>query len=441
MRLARHRHIPASPPRAHRIAVALLAGVLIATTVTTVASAATRPAAAPSVINFWNNVTMKVVVTDNGKAAPEVFMWSAFESAAVYNAVVGITGRYQRYKWNPAVGPGQGASPQAAAASAAYHLLFRYFSATSGARLNAAYATSLALIPNGRAKTLGIDWGRRAAARIAKLRVGDGRNAVLPFTMPVGPGVWRPTSAAGFQNTWLSELRPLAINSPEQFRPGPPPALTSAQYAAEFNEVKSLGQAGSSTRTAAQTETAKFFSDIAPVALQQSLREMARRRGMNISDRARLFAAVNVSITDTLITVWDAKFHYGLWRPITAIREAATDGNDATVADPAWTSLIPAPPYPDYTSGLTGVIGAMTRSISRVIRDPGRVSLNITSTAAGLPGPPLTRHYEFAGRLNRDAINARIWSGIHFRTADVLGNRQGRLVADWILDRYFKPRT
>jgi hypothetical protein len=149
---------------------------------------------------------------------------------------------------------------------------------------------------------------------------------------------------------------------------------------------------------------------------------------------------VNTSITDAVIVVWDAKFHYGFWRPITAIREAGTDGNDATTADATWTPLINNPPYPDYTSGLSGVIGAMTRSVSRVLGEPGRIDLNITSTAAGLPGPPLTRHYEFSGPLNRGVIDARIWSGIHFRTADVLGNRQGRLAADWALDHFFKPR-
>lgn len=440
MRLARHRHIPASPPRARRIAVAILAGALIATSVTTVATAAGP--SNPSVINFWNDITVKVVVTDAGKGSTEAFIWYAFESAAVYNAVVGITGRYTRYKWNPVGGLAVGASTQAAAASAAYHLLFRYFSATSAARLNTAYAESLAAIPNGRAKTLGIDFGRRAAARIAKLRVGDGRGAVLPFTMPLGPGVWRPTSAAQFQNTWLSELRPLAINSPEQFRAGPPPALNSAKYAQEFNEVKSLGSATSATRTASQTETAKFFSDIAIGPLQASLRDLATRRNMSISDRARLFAAVNMSIADTIIVVWDSKFHYGFWRPVTAIQLADTDGNAATAPDPTWTSLITNPPYPDHTSGLTSVIGSLTRSVSRVLNHAGgRVSLNITSTAAGLPGPPLTRHYEFAGRLNAEAIDARVWSGLHFRTADVVGSLQGRRVADWILDRYFKPRT
>ena len=410
-----------------------LAATLLATSLSGVTSgiASTRPAADPSVVTFWNAVAVDVVATDAGKANAEAFLWYAFEQAAVYNAVVGITGRYEPYKWNPDA-PAH-ASPQAAAATAAFRVLLTYFPA-SQARLDAAYATSLAQIPDGLSKQRGISFGERAAARIIKLRTDDGRGADLPFTPSPAPGVWRPTppAFAPFFDPWLSQMRPLLLMSNSQFRPGPPPAMTSDQYTREFNEVKRFGSLTGSQRTPTQTQTALFFTDITVGAVPAALRDLVTRRDMDISDSARLFAAVDLSIADGIGASWDSKFHFGFWRPITAIQRAFNDANPNTKADPSWVPLVTNPPYPDYTSGLTTVIGALTRSLTRVL-GTSRIDLFITSAAAGV-----TRHYEWAGTLNRDAIDARVWSGIHFRTADVVGNAMGKKVGDWALDHYFQ---
>ena len=224
------------------------------------------------------------------------------------------------------------------------------------------------------------------------------------------------------------------LNSTSQFRPGPPPTLDSAKYTADFKEVKRLGELGSTQRSDAQTKTALFFSDIGVGAFQGGLRDfVARHPDMDISRAARLFAAVDMSIADATGVIWDSKYHYGFWRPITAIELAGTDGNPNTTTKAGWTPLIATPPYPDYTSGLNAVIGAGTRALARVLGTE-RIDLNITSVAAGE-----TRHYEWLDPINRDAINARVWGGIHFRTADVVGNAQGQNVADWALDRYFQP--
>jgi hypothetical protein len=145
-----------------------------------------------------------------------------------------------------------------------------------------------------------------------------------------------------------------------------------------------------------------------------------------------MFAAVSMSIADTTITVWDSKVHFGLWRPITAIRLADEDGNSATTADPNWDSLVPNPPYPDYTSGFNGVIGSLTRALTRVL-GTDRIDLHIPSPVTN------TRYYEFADPLCADAVDARVWGGLHFRFADVASMAQGRQVADWAADRYFKP--
>jgi hypothetical protein len=231
---------------------------------------------------------------------------------------------------------------------------------------------------------------------------------------------------------WLSQVRPFTLRKPTQFRPGKPPALTSARYAREFNEVKDLGSKGSTLRTAAQTETALFFSDIAIGGLQSALRDLATRHGLSISKSARLFAAVDLSLADGTIAIWDSKVHFGLWRPITAIQLADTDGNAKTDRDLKWEPLIPTPAYPDYASGLSAVMGAVGRAVSRVL-GTSHIDLYITSTAAGV-----TRHYDSASQLNRDVINARVWSGIHFRTADQVGSGMGKKVADWSLDHYFQ---
>ena len=178
-----------------------------------------------------------------------------------------------------------------------------------------------------------------------------------------------------------------------------------------------------------ETTTAKFFSDIAPIRQQEALRDLAQRKALDISDSARMFAAVDLSLADALIVVWKAKYHYGWWRPITAIRESGLT---------TWTPLITTPPYPDWPSGMSSVIGALSTGLTLM---NGAVDLNITSTAGGLPGPPLTRHYQTASQIQTDVINARVWSGIHFRTADEAGVAIGTKVASWALAHYFAPSS
>lgn len=434
MRRVHHSHPTVHSDVRRTIAAGVLTAALLASSLggTGAGAAPARAAADPAVINFWNGVAVDVIVVDAGKANAEAFLWYAFTQAAVYNAVVGITGRYEPYKWDPEAP--EVASPEAAAATAAYRVLLEYFPA-SEAKLNMAYETSLDGIPDGDPKEGGIRFGERAAARLIRLRTDDGRFADVPFEIPPGPGVWRPTppTFTPFFDPWLAKMRPLMLRSNSQFRPDGPPGLTSKRYTRDFKEVKESGSLTSSERTPEQTETALFFTDITLGALPAAMRDLVTRRGMNISDAARLFAATHMSIADGVGSSWDSKLHFGFWRPITAIHRARRDDNPHTAADADWEPLIPTPPYPDYSSGLTAVIGAATRALAGVL-GTNRIDLHITSVAAGV-----TRHYEFAGQLNRDAVDARVWSGIHFRTADVAGNAQGKKVGDWALDHYFQP--
>jgi hypothetical protein len=410
-------------------------------TVEAVGSVAGPGAADPAVITEWNAIAVRTIAgpapSGAGKANAEAFLWYAFVHAAVYNAVVGITGEYELYNWN-ARGP-KGGSPQAAAAAAAHRLLRQYFGGTPAiaARLDADLATSLGQIPDGVPKEQGIRYGRAAADRIITLRADDGRFAAVTYNPPdpTAPGVWRPTPPANtpFFDPWLGQVDPLVLNSLTQFAPSPPPAIASELYVQEFNEVRDYGVREGSRRSAAQTESARFFSDIPIVPLQASLRDLVARRQLSISNSARLFAAVELSIADSIGTVWNGKLRYAWWRPITAIREANSDGNPATAAVPGWEPFIVTPPYPEWPSGLTSVIGALSTTLARLNAD-GRVDLNITSAAAGV-----TRHYDDAAVIQQDAVDARVWSGIHFRTADEVSIGIGTQVANWTLDHYLAP--
>jgi len=416
------------------IAGGIIVVALTATSLSGVSGAAPSNDVDPQVIRDWNATMVATVAVDAGKANAEAFMWFGFVQAAVYNAVEGITDDYELYRWGKE-GP-ETASPEAAAAAAAHDVLLEYFPA-SQARLDTQLTASLAGVTDGSAEQQGVAYGQAAAAHLIKQRENDGRNAAITFDKEPAKGVWRPTPEARlpFFDPWLGQVTPLMMTSSTQFRPGPPPALTSSKYTAEFKEVKKLGAKDSSARTPEQTETALFTTDVAVGGYQAALRDLTARHAMDISDTARLFAAVNMSLTDATIAVWDAKYLYGYWRPITAIRRAGGDGNRGTVRDPSWEPFIPTgtPPYPDYVSGFNGVTGAFTGSLSEILGDD-RLDLNITSVAAGV-----TRHYDTAEALNQDGIDGRVYLGIHFRTADTVAIRMGTQVADWGLDHYFEP--
>ena len=430
-----------SPHRRRWVRQAIITMLVLATVLAAAPATGARPPTAdPAVITQWNAITVSTIAgpapNGAGKANAEAFLWFAFVQAAVYNAVVGITDAYQPYQWSDR-GPST-ASPQAAAAAAAHRVLMEYFgdNPTIAANLDAALVTSLEPIPDGVSKSQGVEFGVRAADRIISLRANDGRFADIVFDVPLAPGVWRPTppAMAPFFDPWLGQVDPLVLRSLSQFRPGPPPAIDSDLYVQEFEEVRDYGSKTDSLRSPEQQETALFFSDITLGPLQVALRDLVTRHRLNISDSARLFAAVDMSAADAVGAVWDAKFLYGWWRPITAIHLADDDGNPATTGVPGWDSLIPAPPYPEWPSGLNGVIGAYSTVLSRLNRG-GVLDLNITSAAAGV-----TRHYDDAAVLQQDTIDARVWLGIHFRTADEVGRAMGVQVGNWALDHHFAPR-
>ncbi|MCP9960008.1 MULTISPECIES: vanadium-dependent haloperoxidase [Streptomyces] len=420
-----------SPRRVVAAAAALLGLTAMAATVPAPAAEASQnlPAPSGSVVADWARLTADIVDPGGRLTPPEEAVWHAFVSAGMYNAVVGIEGRYEPYRWN-ARGP-RTASSAAAAASAAHDVLLHYFPKAKN-RLKAAYDASLAAVPDGPAEKAGVAFGRRAAARVVALREDDGRGAPVALPASSPPGAWRPTPPGNrpFASVWLARMRPLLMDRPDRFRPGPPPALTSLRYAADLNEVKAYGAKNSTVRSQAQTDTALFFTKL---DLQGALADRAARNGLDLVDTARLFAAVNTVQADAVIAAWDAKLHYNTWRPVTAIREADRDGNPLTQADPAWVPFLDTPPHPDYLSGHTTTAGALTRTLTLLSGDR-HLDLRITSLIA-----KKTRYYDSARAYNRDCVGARTWAGIHTRTANTVGTRTGERVASWALARHFRP--
>ena len=431
------RHALSISRHPHRTGRRALAALLLSVTLVsaTPAVGAPPPADDAAVITTWNQIAVSTITASG--PSPTAFNYFAFVHIAMYNAVVGITGEYELYRWSrPAP---SGASPEAAAAAAAHRVLVTYFGTTAAivASLDAALVDSLAGVPDGRGQDRGVSYGVRAADRIIAIRANDGRGAAVTVPVATEPGDWSPTPSAflPFASAWLGGVRPLALDSTTQFAPGAPPRINSARYLKEFEEVRTLGDinASSAVRTDAMEQTAIFFSDAGIGGIQGALREFATRRALDIDDSARMFAAVETAIADGAGTVWNAKLKYMWWRPVTAIRMADTDGNDDTHGVPNWTPLITNPPYPDWPSGLCSVVGAVSTTLSRLNAD-GKVDLNITSAAAGE-----TRHYATRAQINREAVDARVWSGIHFRTADEVSIRIGTKVANWTLDHYFAP--
>jgi hypothetical protein len=411
-------------------AAALL--ITLATGTATAATPTTMAAGDPSVISDWNQLAVTTLVADTTKQGPETILYMGFVQAAVYDAVVGVEGRYAPYRFH-AHAP-RGTSAQAAAVAAAHKVLVTYVPSAQ-ANLDAAYAASLAKLPDGEAKTRGIAFGTRAADNLIRLRAHDGRNAPILFNQPSVPGVWRPTppAFATMVTPWMGFVTPLLVRSATQFAPPAPPKLTSARYTRDFNEVKAFGSATSTVRTPAQTDTALFFSSNPLVMFNAALRDQVTLRHLDMVDAARMFAAVDMSIADAIISVWHAKYVDGTWRPITAINLADTDNNPATDPDPSWVPLFPTPAYPEYPSGYTAFVASASRGLGNVF-DTRHLQLTLIST-----GSPLPRQYDSGRVLRQDVVNARMWLGIHFRFGDTAARDMGVRLADWTLDHYFQP--
>ncbi|GAA4119774.1 vanadium-dependent haloperoxidase [Knoellia locipacati] len=441
--------------RRRTIAVLTAVGTLIGVLGTSSASAHPRPPADASEVVHWNQVatsTLGAIPGPDGGAPPAFAINMGIVQGAVFDAVNAIgPKKYRSYVLHQRTG--SKASVDAAVATAAYDVLSSLVSSApervpflTRAALLGTLSTerdaSLDAIHHGSSKRQGIRIGHAAARAMLEEREGDGRFGASAWVSDTRVGHWQPLIVNGAPaldpTPWAGNVTPFTLRSTSQFRSAPPPALDSAQWATEFNEVKLLGRATGSTRTEMQTYIAKWWQSPSVFSWNEVSRQLIQRTHLGAADSARLLALQNLSGADAAINCWNDKYHFDFWRPWNAIPRAADDGNDATAPDPTWTALITAP-YPEWVSGHNCLDTANTTVMRAFFGDdPVGGPFDITSVAAN-PGGAAVRSFDTFSEPLSELIEARIWAGLHYRSADVAGQLLGRNVANYAMVHYLKP--
>jgi hypothetical protein len=385
----------------------------------------------------WNAHAANAIVGVAGQRPERGLIRLAMVHVAIYDAVNAIGGYpFQAYGVSPSVA--SPASPAAATAAAAHDVLLALFPAQQ-ADLDAKYYASLAAIPDDDpAKANGISVGQQTAAGILTLRANDGRDAVVPYTPGSGPGVWMPTPPAFLPAAApeAAHVQPFALNSPSQFRAEPPPELTSGMWTRDYNEVKSLGSATSTTRTAEQTDIGRFWSDQPILQWNRAWRNISVARGLSLSDNARFFAMLATASADAIIACWDSKYFYNFWRPVTAIRGGDTDGNPDTEVDTSWIGLVVTPNHPEYPAAHGCFSGASTNTL-RFFFGTDRLDFTIDSKIAGLTNP--VRSFSSFSQALDEVQDARVYGGMHYRNSTNKGAKIGKQVSKYLTRHFFQP--
>jgi len=415
------------------------------------ASAAPPHEADAGSVTQWNLIAVNTLAGlpgPAGGAPPASQINMGMAQGAVYDAVNAITPKHHRpYVLKRRFG--NTASDEAAVATAAYLVLKDIVETvpqsiafpTRGtvlASLETQYKASTDAIADSPFKSQGLAAGTAAAQAMIAARQGEGR---------FGPSQWVPNSAPGHWSLlpgqandptpWVGGVKPFLLQSSSQFRSAGPPALNSAAWAADFNEVKALGRATGSTRTDTQTYIARWWQSNPMVSWNDVARQLISRNHLDAADAARVLAMENMAAADAAINTWNDKYHFDFWRPWNAIVRASEDGNDATVADPAWTALITAP-YPDHVSGHLGLDSSHTFVLRRFFGDAPAGGYQITSLATN-HGGAATRSFSGFSQAVNEIVEARIWAGLHYRTADNQAVQLGTNVASYAAANYFEP--
>jgi hypothetical protein len=391
------------------------------------------PARADVVVD-WNAIAVQTILAAGAaRPGPSAVLDMAIVHAAMHDAIQATDKRFESYAITIENASG---SPIAAAATAAHDVLAARFGLQAG--------TLQILLDNylsarGLSADAGKVTGHQAATAILNLRNGDGSFPATPevFVGGTGPGEWRPTPPgfAAMAAPWLGAVAPFTLKASDQLSASPPPPhLGSGEYANDYEETKALGRAGSSSaRTPAQTALALFYSDNFLVLLERTLRGVASANIDNLGDSARLFALANMAAADAIITAWHDKRFWNFWRPITAIQQGDNDGNPRTTGDSTWVPYLVTPPYADYTSGANNLTASITRTLELFFGD--QTTFSVFSTPANT-----TKTYQRFSDMADDAVNVRIYQGIHFRSADEVARRQGTRAADWAFSHVLRPQ-
>jgi hypothetical protein len=382
------------------------------------------------IVTDWNERTFAAMEAEKvtGGFGPARIL--SIMHGAMFDAVNAVDKRYSSYSGVTlgATGAAPEVAVHAAARRASAELLPR-----QKPMLDAAFDAAMLRSPDGAARAAGIDAGERAAMSLVEPRKTDGADSPNTYRPITAPGVYVPTTMLVL--TFVASVKPLALTSVSQFRPGPPYELSSASWARDYNETKELGSTKSAQRSAWQTETARFRVLVGTPAWNQAARSLSASKPQPLAESARLFAHLNMAIADAYLAVFDAKYQYNFWRPITAIRNGDRDGNDATERDAARTPVIDTPLHPEYPCAhctVDGAAGAVLKSVFGT----GQVA-EFTLTFADMPG--VTRRYTSIQQLEEAVSMARVWGGVHFRTSNEVGHALGKQVGDYVLSNYFRP--
>jgi hypothetical protein len=397
-------------------------------------------------VTDWNLIASNTIVVTAGQPPPVSALHFAMVQGAVYDAVNAIDRGHQPYLVQPDANPTD--SKEAAVAAAAFRVLVGIFPGQLGTlqSLYDAYIVGLPDHPPG-SKAAGIAIGEATAAAMLTARMNDGRFGPPPALYPPAPGIWRPTppNFANDPAPWVGNVRPFIVPSVEMLRTDGPNALTSAKYAEDFNEIKEMGSLTSITRTADQTDAAIFWQDHAVALWNRIFRTLATAQGLDIVESARFFAMENLAAADSQIGGWNDKYYWQSWRPISAIREADTDGNPDTEPDPTWlplfdpatpvchAPLLVTPPFPEHPSGHTCASGAFVQTLHTFF-GTDRIGFSAFSNKSCT-----TRSFDRFSDALKEVIDARVWAGIHFRTANVQGAVLGRKVVHYMARHNFQP--
>ncbi len=382
-----------------------------------------------NVVIDWNAIAQNAIVTVAAQPIQRSQLWITLVHVAIYDAVVSITGKYEQFKVTPAhLRP---ASREAAAIAAAHAVLVTLLPGQR-ADLDAKREISLAAIRDGAKKDNGIKIGEEAASELLALH--DGVIPIVSYTPGTGPGVWQPTppTFAPALLPGFAQVTPFALVSASQFRPGPPPLLSSSLWTRDYNEVKAFGAATGSSRTDDQAEIGFFYTEHAVAQYSRAFRRYAIENHLNLQKTARFFAMANTAILDSQIACWDAKFHYNFWRPVTAIRAGDTDGNSATEPDPNWIGLAVTPAHPEYPAAH----GCWTSATATILEDfnaTKAVYFTLDSVVTGTE-----RKFENTDDLRAEIIDARVYGGMHYRNSVQVGATIGEQVAHWVADFFFR---
>ena len=369
-------------------------------------------------------------ITSKHPATPIAVRTMAIVQVSVFEAANAITGRYPPYRAK--LTPTPGASVDAAVAAATRTALAKLMPPTHQAAIDADYEAALKAVPDGPAKTAGIAAGEQAAAAVVTMCADDGVNAADTYRPHAAPGVYAPTILPAVPH-W-GKRRPWVMTRGDQFRPGPPPALTSETWTRDYNEIKALGAKNSTVRTPEQTAIAKFWEATLPNVYWPVARSVASQAGRDVTDNARFFAVAAMAMDDALIAVFDAKYHYNFWRPITAIRNGH-DGNDATTREPGWTPFIDTPMHPEYPCAHCIVSSSLGAVLAAEIGTAPSPKLSSSSTTA----QNAVRTWATVDDFTQEVAVARIYDGVYYRNSTVVGSQMGKKIGEMAVQAFPKP--